>query len=154
MSKIIGYTTGVFDMFHIGHLNLLKNAKGMCDKLIVGVTVDNLVQYKGKKAMIPFEDRIEIVRSCKYVDAAVPQYDMDKLTACKKLGANILFVGDDWYETEKWREYEKAFSQEGIKIIYFPYTRGVSSTKITEALNNTRGWISELAEKTKIDYKG
>ena len=151
---VIGYTTGVYDLFHIGHLNLLKNAKGMCDKLIVGVTVDNLVQYKGKKAMIPFEDRIEIVRSCKYVDAAVPQYDMDKLTACKKLGANILFVGDDWYETEKWREYEKAFSQEGIKIIYFPYTRGVSSTKITEALNNTRGWISELAEKTKIDYKG
>ena len=76
---VIGYTTGVYDLFHIGHLNLLKNAKGMCDKLIVGVTVDELVQYKGKNAMIPFEDRIEIVRSCKYVDAAVPQYDMDKL---------------------------------------------------------------------------
>lgn len=79
---IIGYTTGVYDLFHIGHLNLLKNAKGMCDKLIVGVTVDELVQYKGKKAMIPFEDRIEIVRSIKYVDAAVPQYDMNKLKAC------------------------------------------------------------------------
>ena len=94
---IIGYTTGVFDLFHIGHLNLLKNAKGMCDKLIVGVTTDDLVLYKGKQALIPFEDRIEIVRSCRYVDAAVPQYDMDKLTACKKLGATILFVGDDWY---------------------------------------------------------
>lgn len=135
---IIGYTTGVYDLFHIGHLNLLKNAKGMCDKLIVGVTVDELVAYKGKKAMIPFEDRIEIVRSIKYVDAAVPQHDMDKLAACKKLGARILFVGDDWYATEKWQEYEKEFEKEGIRIIYFPYTKGVSSTIITEALMNIR----------------
>ena len=135
---IIGYTTGVYDLFHIGHLNLLKNAKGMCDKLIVGVTVDELVAYKGKQAMIPFEDRIEIVRSIKYVDAAVPQYDMDKLAACKKLGAKFLFVGDDWYGTEKWKEYEKQFEAEGIKIVYFPYTKGVSSTKINEALNTVR----------------
>lgn len=134
----IGYTTGVYDLFHIGHLNLLKNAKGMCDKLIVGVTIDELVAYKGKKAMIPFEDRIEVVRCCKYVDAAVPQYDMDKLAACKKLGASLLFVGDDWYATEKWREYEKEFAAEGIKIIYFPYTQGVSSTKIREALDAVR----------------
>ena len=137
---IIGYTCGVYDLFHIGHLNLLKNAKGMCDKLIVGVTVDDLVLYKAKTAMIPFEDRIEIVRSIKYVDAAVPQYDMDKLSACKKLGANIMFVGDDWYATDKWKEYEKEFEKEGIKIVYFPYTRGVSSTKITEALKAVRGW--------------
>lgn len=126
----IGYAAGVFDLFHIGHLNLLKNAKGLCDKLIVGVTVDELVAYKGKKAMIPFEDRLEIVRSIKYVDAVVPQYDMDKLTMCKKLGASVLFVGDDWYGTEKWKNYEKEFEKEGIKIIYFPYTKGISSTQI------------------------
>lgn len=136
---LIGYTAGVYDLFHIGHLNLFKNAKGMCDKLVVGVTVDELVEYKGKRAMIPFEDRIEIVRSCKYVDAAVPQYDMDKLAACKKLGAKILFVGDDWYGTEKWLAYEKEFSREGIRIVYFPYTRGVSSTKISSALKAVRG---------------
>lgn len=135
---IIGYTTGVYDLFHIGHLNLLKNAKGMCDKLIVGVTVDELVAYKGKQAMIPFEDRIEIVRSCKYVDAAVPQYNMDKLEACKKLGADFLFVGDDWYGTEKWKAYEKEFEAAGIKIVYFPYTKGISSTRISEALNAVR----------------
>ena len=135
---IIGYTTGVYDLFHIGHLNLFKNAKGLCDKLVVGVTVDELVEYKGKHAMISFEDRIELVRRCKYVDAAVPQYDMDKLTAAKKLGASYLFVGDDWYGTEKWKRYEKEFDKEGIKIIYFPYTRGVSSTKINEALNAVR----------------
>ena len=136
---VIGYTTGVYDLFHVGHLNLLKNAKGMCDKLIVGVTVDELVAYKGKQAMIPFEDRIEIVRSIKYADAAVPQYDMDKLTACKKLGAKFLFVGDDWYATDKWREYEKKFEQEGISIVYFPYTKGISSTQITKALEAVRG---------------
>lgn len=136
---IIGYTTGVYDLFHVGHLNLFKNAKGLCDKLIVGVTVDELVQYKGKSAMIPFEDRMELVRSCKYVDAVVPQYDMDKFTACKKLGASYLFVGDDWYGTEKWQNYEKEFEREGIKIVYFPYTQGISSTKITEALNAVRG---------------
>ncbi len=135
---VIGYTTGVYDLFHIGHLNLLKNAKGMCDKLIVGVTVDELVAYKGKKAMIPFEDRIEIVRSIKYVDAAVPQYNMDKLEACKKLGATLLFVGDDWYNTPKWREYEKQFHDAGIRIIYFPYTQGTSSTQIRKALDTVR----------------
>lgn len=135
---IIGYTTGVYDLFHIGHLNLFKNAKGMCDKLIVGVTVDELVSYKGKQAMIPFEDRIEIVRSCKYVDAAVPQYDMDKLTACKKLGAKIMFVGDDWYGTDKWQEFERQFASEGIKIVYFPYTQGTSSTQIRRALDSVR----------------
>ncbi|MBQ2299424.1 MAG: adenylyltransferase/cytidyltransferase family protein [Bacteroidaceae bacterium] len=135
---VIGYTAGVFDLFHIGHLTLLKNAKALCDKLIVGVTVDELVLYKGKHAMIPFSDRIEIIRNIKCVDAAVPQYDMDKLTMCKKLGATILFVGDDWYATDKWKEYEKDFQEAGIKIIYFPYTHGVSSTKITEALTAVR----------------
>ena len=131
---VIGYTTGVYDLFHVGHLNLLKNAKGMCDKLVVGVTVDELVSYKGKRALIPFDERIEIVRSVRYVDAAVQQYDMDKLTACKKLGASVMFVGDDWYGTERWQEYERQFAEEGIKIVYFPYTKGVSSTIITQAL--------------------
>ncbi len=145
---VIGYTTGVYDLLHIGHLNLLKNAKGMCDKLIVGVTTDDLVSYKGKQAMIPFEDRIEIVRSCRYVDAAVPQYDMDKLTACKKLGATIMFVGDDWYGTEKWQQYEKDFAENGIRIVYFPYTKGISSTRIPQALHQARGWSSETAKKT------
>ena len=142
---VIGYTSGVYDLFHIGHLTLLKNAKALCEKLIVGVTVDELVAYKGKKSMIPFSDRIEIVRNIKQVDAAVPQYDMDKLTMCKKLGATILFVGDDWYGTEKWQQYEKEFAEAGIKIIYFPYTQGVSSTKITEALKNTRGWTNDTS---------
>lgn len=144
---LVGYTCGVYDLFHIGHLNLLKNAKGMCDKLIVGVTTDDLVTYKGKRAMIPFEDRIEIVRSCKYVDAAVPQYDMDKLTACKKLGASVLFVGDDWYNTDKWNKYEEDFKKEGIKIVYFPYTKGVSSTKIYAVLDKLQTPVKKNRKK-------
>lgn len=136
---IIGYTAGVYDLFHIGHLNLLKNAKSMCDKLVVGVTVDELVAYKGKKPMIPYEDRAEIVRSIKYVDAVVPQYDMDKLSMCKKLGATVMFVGDDWYGTDKWVNFEKELAEIGIKIVYFPYTKGISSTQITKALNAVRG---------------
>ena len=148
---LIGYTAGVYDLFHVGHLNLFKNAKGLCDKLIVGVTVDDLVEYKGKRAMIPFEDRIEIVRSIKYVDAAVPQYDMNKLAACKKLGAKILFVGDDWYGTEKWRDYEAEFAKHEIKIIYFPYTQGVSSTKIAQALKAVRGWTLDNNNKSHLN---
>lgn len=134
----IGYTAGVYDLFHIGHLNLLKNAKGLVDKLIVGVTTDDLVTYKGKHALIPFADRAEIVRNIKFVDAVVPQSDMDKLTMCKKLGASYLFVGDDWYATEKWEAYEKEFQAAGIKIIYFPYTKGISSTIINNALAQVR----------------
>jgi glycerol-3-phosphate cytidylyltransferase len=141
---IIGYTSGVFDLFHVGHLNLLKNAKSMCDKLIVGVTVDDLVAYKGKTPMIQFCDRIEIVRSIKYVDAVVPQETMDKSTMCKKLKVNILFVGDDWYSTEKWDSIEKELLDIGIKVIYFPYTKGISTTKVSEVLKNTRGWTREI----------
>ena len=135
---IIGYTAGLFDLFHIGHLNLLKNAKGMCDKLVVGITTDDLVTYKGKKAMIPFEDRLEIVRSIKYVDAVVPQSDMDKIAMCKKLDASILFVGDDWYDTDKWKSYEKECKKNNIQVVYFPYTKGVSSTLINKTLTRVR----------------
>ena len=135
---IIGYTAGVFDLFHIGHLNLLKNAKGMCDKLIVGVSTDELVLYKNKKPVIPCDERIEIVRNIKYVDGVVAQEHMDKLEMCKKLKAEILFVGDDWYNTEKWNNYEEEFKKNGIKIVYFPYTKGTSSTLINNTLINLR----------------
>lgn len=135
---IIGYTTGVFDLFHIGHLNMLKNAKSMCDKLVVGVTTDDLVSYKNKKAVIPFDERIEIVRSIKYVDAAVAQSDMDKMDAWKRYKFDLMFVGDDWYKTDKWDEYEDELNRVGVKIIYFPYHKGTSSTLINETLIKLR----------------
>lgn len=141
--EIIGYTAGVFDLFHIGHLNLLKNARGMCDRLVVGVTVDDLVLYKNKRAVIPFNERIEIVRSIKYVDAAVPQEDMDKVAMCKKLNADILFVGDDWYKTPKWESLQKELEELNIRVVYFPYTKGTSSTLLNDTLNNLRDKYKE-----------
>lgn len=133
---VIGYTAGVFDCFHVGHLNLLKNARGMVDRLVVGVTTDDLVSYKNKTNLIPFSDRVEIVRSIKYVDAVIPQDNMNKLETCLKLNAQYMFVGDDWYNTERFNEYESEFSQYGIKIIYFPYTKGISSTIIRDRIQS------------------
>jgi glycerol-3-phosphate cytidylyltransferase len=135
---VVGYTTGVFDLFHVGHVNVLKNCKSLCDKLIVGVTIDELVIYKNKKAVIPFEERCEILRACKYVDVVVPQETMNKLEAIKRYKFNIMFVGDDWYGTDKWNEIEKEFISLGIKVVYFPYTKTTSSTLINETLNRLR----------------
>lgn len=133
--QIIGYTCGVYDLFHIGHLNLLRNAKGMCDKLIVGVTTDELVSYKNAKSIIPFNERIEIVRNIKYVDVAIPQENMDKFSVCQKLKVDYLFVGDDWYNTNKWKEYEDQLKKIGTQIVYFPYTKSTSSTIIRNILS-------------------
>ena len=134
----IGYTSGVFDLFHIGHLNLIKNAKGLCDKLVVGVTSDELVSYKNKKAVICHAERMEILRSVKYVDAVVPQNDMDKFKMWERLKFDVMFVGDDWFESEKWKDLDEKFKVVGVKIIYFPYTKGTSSTLINDTLNVLR----------------
>ncbi len=135
---IIGYTTGVYDLFHVGHVNLLRNARALCDKLIVGVTVDELVMYKNKKSVIPFNERIEVVKSCKYVDLAIPQTSIDKVESIKKLKANRLFVGDDWYEDKKWKSMEEELSTYNCKVVYFPYTKGTSSTLINTTLEELR----------------
>jgi len=137
-NKIIGYTSGVFDLFHIGHLNLLMNAKSMCDQLIVGVTTDNLVAYKNKNAVIPYQERLEIVRSIKYVDATVAQESMDKFKVWEKLKFDVLFVGDDWFETPKWKEIEEQFKEVGVKVVYFPYTKSTSSTILNRTLEKLR----------------
>ena len=141
---IIGYTTGVFDLFHVGHLNLLKNAKAICDKLIVGVTTDELLfSYKKKKAVIPFEERSEIVRNIRFVDVVVSQENMDKISAWEKLKFDIMFVGDDWYKSEKWQDIEKRFNGNGVKIVYFPYTKGTSSTLINQILLEQRDKLTK-----------
>jgi glycerol-3-phosphate cytidylyltransferase len=135
---ILGYTTGVFDLFHVGHVNLLRNAKGMCDKLVVGVTTDELVSYKNKKSVISFEERMEVVRSCKYVDAVIPQEDMDKFTQWEKVKFDVMFVGDDWFKSEKWEAIDKQFKDVGVRVVYFPYTKGTSSTLINNVLLDLR----------------
>ena len=134
----IGYTAGVFDLFHIGHLRLLNKAKKQCQKLIVGVTTDELVSYKFKKAVIPFEERIEIVSCIKFVDEVIPQISMDKMATWKKIKFDAMFVGDDWKGTDKWFQYEKEFRKVGVSIIYLPYTHGTSSTLINQILIRKR----------------
>jgi glycerol-3-phosphate cytidylyltransferase len=136
---VVGYTTGVFDLFHVGHVNLLRNARSVCDRLIVGVTVDELVLYKGKRAVIPFDERIEIVRANRHVDLAVPQMTMDKLDAWQRYKFNIMFVGDDWYQNERWKALDAEFGRLDVRIIYFPYTKTTSSTLINQTLERLRG---------------
>ena len=135
--KIIGYTSGVYDLFHIDHLNILENAKSLCDKLIVGVTTDELVKdYKGKTTVIPFSERIRIVRSIKHVDGVVPQNSMDKMDMWRRVKFDMMFVGDDWYQTDKWESLEEKFKLKDVKIIYFPYTKTTSSTIINSIITD------------------
>lgn len=131
---VVGYTCGVFDLFHIGHLNLLRCAKGMCDKLIVGVSTDEVVKYKNKTPVIPYEERAEIVRCVKFVDVVIPQKNLDKFEAWEKLHYDILFVGDDWYDSPKWNDLEQKLKKVGVKIVYFPYTKHISSTLLCKTI--------------------
>ncbi|MBN2406068.1 MAG: adenylyltransferase/cytidyltransferase family protein [Elusimicrobia bacterium] len=147
--NIVGYTTGVYDLFHVGHVNILRKAKSMCDKLIVGVSTDKLVRYKNKTPVIPFEERSEIVGSIKYVDVVVPQDNLDKLEAWKKFKYDILFVGDDWYNTPRWKELEKKLAEKKVKIVYFPYTKGTSSTLINQILLEKRETLAKNKKRSK-----
>ena len=133
----IGYTTGVFDMFHIGHLNIIRRAKAQCDFLIVGVTTDQLCMVRKNKLPIICEaERVAIVEAIRYVDKVVPQNDMDKLRSVKEYGVDAVFVGSDWKGTPAWEAYEKEFAAVGCSVVYLDHTDGISSTILRERLNN------------------
>lgn len=135
----IGYTTGVYDLFHIGHLNILKRAKEQCEILIVGVSTDELVEkYKKKRPVIPYEERKAIVEAIRYVDKVVPQTSMDKLAAWKELHYNAMFHGDDWKNSELYNKYIEEFAGTGVELVFLPHTDGTSSTILTEALQTIR----------------
>lgn len=132
---VVGYTTGVFDMFHIGHLNILRKAKEQCDYLIVGVSTDELVEKdKNKHPIIPFAERCAIVEAIKYVDKVVAQENKDKFSAWEKLGFNKMFVGSDWKGTIQWANYEKQFNPVGVEIVYLSHTDGISSTILRDKI--------------------
>jgi glycerol-3-phosphate cytidylyltransferase len=132
----LGYTAGVFDLFHIGHLNILKKAKEYCDELIVGVSTDELVaNYKNKVPVIPYEERVAIVSAIKYVDKVVPQVNRNKFEAWEKLKFDVMFVGDDWKGSKLFTEVEQQFKEVGVDIVYFPYTQGTSSTILREKIS-------------------
>ena len=137
---VIGYTTGVYDMFHMGHLNILKRAKEQCDYLIVGVSTDELVQHdKNKTPIIPFEERCAIVEAIRYVDKVVPQTDKNKFAAWKKYHFNKMFVGSDWKGTPQWAKFEEELSPVGVEIVYLDHTDGISSTILRDKLNMIYG---------------
>ena len=135
----IGDTAGVYDMFHIGHLNIIKNAKEYCEFLIVGVSTDDVVeQNKHKTPIIPFKDRIKIVEAIKYVDKAIPQerYDIEgKLQIVKNNNIDVMFVGSDWKGTEKWNNLEKELKKIGCDVVYLPHTDGICSTLLRKKLS-------------------
>ncbi len=135
----IGYTTGVYDMFHIGHLNILKRAKEQCEYLIVGVSTDELVQsYKHKTPIIPFEERCEIVKAIRYVDKVVPQTSMDKMVAWNQIHFDVLFHGDDWKGSSMYDEVERNLSEHGVHMVFLPHTQGTSSTLLSEKLRDIK----------------
>ncbi len=135
----IGYTTGVFDLFHIGHLNIIRRAKEQCDFLIVGVSTDELVEtYKNKKPIIPYHERIAIVDAIKYVDKVVPQTSMDKFEAWKQLKFDALFHGSDWKGSKLYDDYENKFAEVGVKVVFLPHTDGTSSTEIAQKLQEDK----------------
>ncbi|MEO9470562.1 adenylyltransferase/cytidyltransferase family protein [Parasphingorhabdus sp.] len=137
MTKKIGYTTGVFDMFHVGHLRILKRAREHCDHLIVGVSTDDLVEsYKKKRPIISVEDRMEILSGVKYVDEIVTQTHRDKYKAYQDIGFDVMFVGDDWKGDPLFSELEKKFASDGVEIVYFPYTSSVSSSHLGQVLED------------------
>ena len=135
---IKGYAAGVFDLFHVGHVRLLRRAKQQCDHLTVAVSTDEVVRYKSKVPVIPFEERMEVVASCRYVDSVVPQESLDKIEAWRIHQFDILFVGTDWKGSKRWKEYEEFLSKNGSRVIYLPYTKGTSSTLINSTLDNLR----------------
>ena len=135
MTVRVGYAAGAFDLFHIGHLNILKHAKSQCDHLIAGVVSDEMLELtKGITPVIPLAERLEIVRSIEYVDEAVPETLPDKLDTWRKLQFDVFFKGDDWRGTEKGMRLEREFAAVGVEVVYFPYTMTTSSTQLRQAL--------------------
>lgn len=131
----VGYVPGVFDLFHIGHLNILKRARDRCETLIVGVVTDETcLRMKGYRPIVPFAERIEIVRSVRFVDEAVPDESSDKRYAWQAHRFDVLFKGSDWNDTDRGRALELQMEEVGVRVEYLPYTEHTSSTMLREAL--------------------
>ncbi|MDT9682288.1 adenylyltransferase/cytidyltransferase family protein [Streptomyces sp. TRM76323] len=134
MSHIIGYASGVFDLFHIGHLNLLKNARAQCDHLVAGVLTDEVASHKGHTPVMPLLERMEIVSSIKCVDAVVVDNTLEKMEAWQQVGFHRLFKGDDWKGTPRGARWERDFAAVGVEVVYLPYTMHVSSSKLRQLI--------------------
>ena len=135
MSLRIGYAPGAYDLFHVGHLNILRHAKSQCDHLVAGVVSDEMCELtKGRRPVIPLAERLEIVSHISYVDQAVAEMVPDKLQTWKTVGFNVLFKGDDWRGTSRGEKLERDFATVGVEIVYFPYTMHTSSSMLRRVL--------------------
>ena len=131
----IGYTDGVYDLFHVGHLNMINTAKEHCEYLIVGVHGDEVVkEYKHHVPIINKNDRRKIVASIKGVDEAVINQFRDKLKLWELYHFDVVFIGDDWKNTQRWNDFEKKLSEIGVDVVYVPYTKGISTTEIRQKI--------------------
>lgn len=136
MTPIVGYAPGVYDMFHVGHLNLLRNARLECDSLIAGVVSDEMAEAaKGKSPVIPAVERLDIVGNIRFVDRAVLEDVPDKMTMWERLHFDVIIKGDDWRGTEKGRRLERKFAAVGVDVVYLPYTMHTSSTLLRQFLH-------------------
>lgn len=136
MGERLGYAPGVFDLFHVGHLNILRRAREHCDRLVAGVCCDDLVVHlKGRPPVVPLSERMEIVRSIRYVDEIYVATVSDKIEIWKEVGFDVIFKGDDWLGTDVWKSLETEFAKVGVDVLYFPYTAHTSSTLLRRALD-------------------
>lgn len=136
MSGRVGYAPGVYDLFHVGHLNILKHARSECDHLIAGVVSDEMALLaKGRYPVVPLRERLEIVRAVRYVDEAVAEVVPEKLQTWEQVRFDVIFKGDDWRGTPKGDKLERDFARVGVEVAYFPYTTHTSSTKLREVLD-------------------
>jgi glycerol-3-phosphate cytidylyltransferase len=136
MHRRIGYAPGVYDLFHIGHLNVLRHARSQCEQLVAGVLSDEMTERaKGTPPVIPLQERLEIVRCIRYVDQAVVEDVPEKLDMWKRVQFNVLFKGDDWRGTPKGDKLERDFAAVEVEVVYFPYTVHTSSTRLREILD-------------------
>ena len=135
MSTVIGYAPGAYDLFHVGHLNVLRQARARCDRLVVGVVSDEMCELtKGVRPLVPLEERLDIVASIGIVDAVHAEVTPDKLDAWQEVRFHRIFKGDDWRGTVKGRALEDRFAPYGVEVVYFPYTMHTSSTQLRRAV--------------------
>jgi glycerol-3-phosphate cytidylyltransferase len=135
VSQVVGYAPGAYDLFHIGHLNILKRAAEHCDRLIAGVVSDEmLLRTKGRLPVIPLAERLEIVRAVRFVDDVHAEVVPDKLETWREVRFDVIFKGDDWRGTPRGEKLERDFAAVGVEVRYFPYTMHTSSTLLRKAL--------------------
>lgn len=139
MSEVVGYTSGIFDLFHLGHLNIIRRAREGCDRLVVGVLTDETSLHKGRLPVVPLAERMEIVSAIAFVDEVIVDHTLDKLDAWRQVGFHRMFKGDDWKGTPRGDQWERDFAEVGVEVVWLPRTDGVSSAERRAQLTEITG---------------